>query len=70
MRPIPPKKNTAKPTRPARRREWDEAQDIEDAAILGGSAMASMEPFGPVIGAVTGATEEGLALLKQKKPHK
>jgi hypothetical protein len=67
MTDVPPKKLSAKPVRS---RQTDIAQDIEDAAILGGSAMATSEPFGPIIGAAIGAGEEGLALLKRKKGSK
>lgn len=48
-------------------KELEVTEDIENAALIGGNAMASNEPFGPVIGAAMGAVEEGMALLKEKK---
>ena len=42
--------------------------DLGDAALIGGNAMASSEPFGPVIGAVTGMVEEAIAIMEKKQP--
>ncbi len=42
--------------------------ELGNAAVIGGNAMAPSEPFGPVIGAATGIVEEAIAILKSKQP--
>ncbi len=57
--------NTANISSP---KEVNVSDDLGNAALIGGNAMASSEPFGPVIGAATGMVEEAIAILEKKQP--